>query len=195
MARGILTMTSLAGLASVGALGCRGGPAAVGICVERVPHPLLKGLAKEYPGYRLPLEGDFEPEDFKWLKKDNGGCFGVTGGDFDGDSRQDLALFLKDKKTPRLILVAAVRQSGDSWRLTELPTDCDTTAENLCFLKTVKPGHYVQDQSGPDPDGLLELQLPHEGVDMVDETGDVERDVGQRVYGLVGGRWLHIQVR
>jgi hypothetical protein len=164
------------------------------LCAERFVPALRKQLAVAFPNHRLPRRADYEPDMLEWLFREfMNECFAVTEGDFNGDRQPDLALLLKDTKSADFILVVALRK-GDSFALTQLP-HLFCSVKDPCYLKAVPPGLYEQDESGPDPEGLLKLRIPHTGIDSISETGDREMDVSQCVYGLVKGKWLSVQVR
>ncbi len=111
-------------------------------CAEILSPDLVKLLAEKFPDYRVPQLVDLEQQyiDFE-LSEGRNGCYAVAQGDFNGDHRQDFAIWLTAAKGKSLRLVVALQQEK-SWTVDELPSFCENV--KYCYVKPEKPGTYVR---------------------------------------------------
>ena len=111
-------------------------------CSDVVELDLQRLITEQFPTNRLPQLADLDQKSIGFDLADGGnGCYSVAVGDFDGDKRQDYAIWLKstDGKSQRLIV--AMRRNT-SWKINQLPAFCDTF--QFCYVKPEKPGVYVR---------------------------------------------------
>lgn len=111
-------------------------------CAEILNQNLVKLLAEKFPDYRVPQLADLEQQyiDFE-LSEGRNGCYAVAQGDFNGDHRQDFAIWLTAIKGKSLRLVVALQQEK-SWTVDEIPAFCENV--KYCYVKPEKPGTYVR---------------------------------------------------
>ena len=139
--------------ALAGCMRARPAPLPEDVCVQDVPAMLRPLLAKSYPRHRIALSTDQHVDgDEAWnrLYDRRDSCATVAHGDFDGDGREDTALFLAslDGAAPKLV-VALARPEG--WSLAELPA---WNARILgAYVQRVGPGTYLATESAPSGGG------------------------------------------
>lgn len=111
-------------------------------CAELLGPDLVKLLAEKFPGYRVPQLADLGQQyiDFE-LSEGWNGCYSIAQGDFNGDHRQDFAIWLTSIKGKSLRLVVTF-QHKKSWAADEIPAFCENV--KYCYVKPEKPGTYVR---------------------------------------------------
>jgi hypothetical protein len=159
-------------------------------CRSKVPASLAKALHTKYPELRLPLAKDGEPMQVQLSKKHgHGECVLVATGDFDGNGLADVAVLLKNRRTEKLMLVSALRESG-GWSLFELPTWCNSISN--CYVAAAGPGKYEMTESFDYTKGSPNSRERIVSSNQVIVSGTPEST--GIVHAFVRGQWLYVWV-
>ncbi|RIJ42715.1 hypothetical protein [Pontibacter oryzae] len=122
-----------------------------------LPQPVMQLLAQKYAGWQKPelSEAALQHPEVQT------GSAAITRGDFDGDTRQDVALQLQQGK--EVVVVAALQYEEMNYKLVELKRDIlfnnRGSLTSLYYLYTLGPGQEVTNQETGQP-----TRLPHDAV-------------------------------
>lgn len=122
-----------------------------------LPPPVMRLLADKYPDWESPEVS----KEAQQQAEEHLGSPAVTRGDFDGDTRQDVALQLQ--KGEEIVIVAALQQQDGNYSLVELDRDIlfneRGTLKSLYYLYSLPQGEQVQDMHN-----MNEIELPHDAI-------------------------------
>ncbi|AKD01853.1 hypothetical protein POKO110462_15555 [Pontibacter korlensis] len=130
-----------------------------------LPPPVMRLLAEKYPGWEKPqIAADALQE-----AKEHTNSPAVARGDFDGDTRQDVALQLQQGE--EIVIVAALQPQEENYKLVELKRDIlfndRGNLSSLYYLYRLAQGENLQNM-----ETNKEFELPHDAV-AVGVGGDV----------------------
>ena len=109
-------------------------------CALMLPSSLRQTISRQYPGRRLPRESDSNPE-YVRLDRERGGsgCVAAAQGDFNLDTRQDLA-FLATAEGKVFLMVALAEAKG--WDVEDVWQVGDVALRSGLYVAASKPGKY-----------------------------------------------------
>lgn len=171
--RGAILLAFLLGVAA-GAHGAEGTPAPVDDCAHLLPKSLQRAVIATYPGSHLGSSLDYASEDLGEFHDQDQPCPAVDSADVTGDGKDDYG-FLLVTSTQQVVLLAAIWQPRERWKLHQLMDWGDSVVSGL-YVSSIDAGRYE------DLDAAENAPVPYEP-----EPGRVKKFTAARP-GFISGK-------